>query len=62
MLSFIQKEAMAATPGEQIRSPRGYSFTSPKVFSRVQEKEELSNLNDRLAGKESAFAIAAKYA
>jgi len=50
VLSFIQKEAMAATPGEQIRSPRGYSFTSPKVFSRVQEKEELSNLNDRLAG------------
>ncbi|XP_047139328.1 prelamin-A/C-like isoform X1 [Hydra vulgaris] len=37
---------MASTP--DVRSPR-YGYQSPNVRTRVQEKEELSGLNDRLA-------------
>nr|AWU22326.1 nuclear lamin protein [Hydra vulgaris] len=37
---------MASTP--DVRSPR-YGYQSPNIRTRVQEKEELSGLNDRLA-------------
>ena len=37
---------MATTP--DVRSPR-YGYQSPNIRTRVQEKEELSGLNDRLA-------------
>ena len=39
---------MSGTPATEVRSPR-YGFQSPNVRTRFQEKEELSDLNDRLA-------------
>lgn len=40
---------MAKTPEQRARNPKPFVFKSPNVKARVQEKEELSDLNDRLA-------------
>lgn len=38
------------TPEQRAKSPKQrFTFTSPNLKARVQEKEELSDLNDRLA-------------
>jgi len=49
VLGIIFTNKMSAgTPGIEVRSPR-YGYQSPNVRTRAHEKEELSDLNDRLA-------------